>query len=127
MKKYDQIVWLIFIAGVIFLLSLFFIPKASKGNQAIILKADFPIEKDVDLNQLKAETEIYFSNANSPSKIEEVKELGDGKVEYTLRDTGELTGTKLIFAGQHISLNQRVKVHGLVEAEGTVVSFQAEK
>lgn len=119
--KFDYIVILILVFGIVFLVQQWiFAQNVPAGNQKLFVKVKAPVEAGTNLSNIK---ELYFSNSREVASVSEIKLESPTEAIITLEGTGESDSTKFIFDGEHVSLNQRIKLHGILEVEGTVTDL----
>jgi uncharacterized protein YpmB len=125
LEKYDYIAIFIVLLGAYFLVTQYtFSQKVERYDESVEIEVVAPAQS-TDLNQIMLSNikELYFSNAEQASLVKSISKNGE-KLDVVLDDKGLVSDKKTIFAGQHTGLNQRVKLHGLLEAEGVVTSIK---
>jgi hypothetical protein len=120
--KFDYIFLLILILGSVFLVQQWLFSKTiTAGGQNLFVKVKAPVSENLSSEELSKIKVLYLSNIQETSEVSIMK--SGGEATFTFLGKGEKTGTKFIFNNEHFSLNQRVKLHGLLEAEGSVVEI----
>ncbi len=124
LEKYDYMALFILILGVIFIIQQYlFAGEIEREGQKLEVEVVVSVGSDVESNNLDEINELYFSNSLETSKVLNIKKVSTEKVDILFVGEGVYSDDKVQFEGQHIGINQRVKIHGLLEAEGYVVSI----
>lgn len=71
---------------------------------------------------LEAIDKLYLSNSLNYSNVDAISVEGDTFI-VRLVDKGFFDSNAFIFAGRKVSLNERIRIHGLIEAEGVVTDL----
>jgi len=94
-----------------------------QNERTVRVSVKVPLRSNVDKIQLSGIKDLYFSNSDRLSKVKTISFNSDNTVTVILEDKGTKSEERSLFAGQYVSLNQRVYLHGLLEAEGVVTKI----
>jgi len=124
-KKYDYLVLFVLILGFIFLIQtfMFSMGKRNLDNQEVYVEIIAPayVAIGYDVGSID---KLYLSNSLNLSTVESIR-IENKNLVIKLIGKGKLSEdeSKFIFSGRKVSINERIKIHGLIEAEGVVSDF----
>lgn len=123
--KFDFIFIFITLLALIFLVNTYLFKRSIPTfDKTLEVTVTAPVDENVNEAELNNINVLYFSNSGETSKVKALKKVEPGKAEITLENKGELNDDTTIFSGQHVGLNQRVKLHGQLEVEGVVTKIE---
>lgn len=124
LEKYDYMVFFVIIMSIIFFVQQYlFREETQEQNQKLRVEIIAPIDDDIENKSLDSIKELYFSNSLDTSEVIDIEKSKDNEVEVTLMGEGLYSEEVTMFEGQHIAINQRVKIHGLLELEGYITNI----
>lgn len=119
-EKYDYLLALILVMGAFFLFQQYATKPKEVGAKKLFVSVKVS-GSTVSQDELKKIKSVVFLNSDHQSTVESIAFNPDGSYLITIDDIGLYDKEKFIFAGQHISLEQKVTLRGLINVEGTVV------
>jgi len=124
LDKFDWILLFILLLGFAYIGQLTLLNKpAPISEKNLLVQVSAPIDENVNDTELSKVNALYFSNAAATSSVISIVKVSPSEVQVLLRDKGMTSDSRIVFAGQHVGLNSRVRLHGAIELEGIVTKI----
>lgn len=120
---------LIIVFAIIFALQQFLLLEKpiEKTGKKVFLKVRVFSSSELERSALEDIKTLYFSNQESLSTVLSIEPESSNYYLVTLEGEGIKEDNRVIFNNEKVSLNQRAKIHGLLEGEGEIIDFGERK
>jgi hypothetical protein len=96
-------------------------PQAKTSN--ILVKIAIVNKGNLKQSSVSSVKELYLNNNLFTTEVDSIV-TQDNRLVVTLKGQGVLREDVGYLGAQRIALNQRISIHGLIDGEGIVISFQ---